>query len=60
MSNRQITAAPDYTLPALVMMGVNLTWVFFVIWAMWGLLPVIVMGLILNHAITRLEDRRRR
>lgn len=58
MSEHRVTAAPDYTNPALIMMGVNLIWLFFVIWAVWGLLPVLLIGLMLNHVITRLEHWR--
>ncbi|MCL6285298.1 hypothetical protein M3P21_17350 [Ruegeria sp. 2012CJ41-6] len=39
------------------MAGVNLTWVFIVIWALYGLIPVLALAALLNHAISRLRDR---
>lgn len=59
MNQRKVGTAPDYTTAALIMMGVNLTWIFFAIWAAWGLVPVLLLGLVLNHAITRFEECRR-
>ena len=37
MRERNIKAAPNYTVPALIMAGVNLMWIFVVIWAAFGL-----------------------
>lgn len=59
MRHSKITTAPDYTNAALIMMGVNLMWMFFAVWAIWGLGPVLLIGLALNHGITVLERRRR-
>lgn len=58
MSERRIEAAPNYTTAALIMLGVNLTWVFFALWAVYGLVPVLLLGATLNHAITLLERAR--
>lgn len=58
MAERNISAAPNYTMPALVMMGVNLMWMFFALWALYGFLPVIIMALLLHVGINRLERRR--
>jgi hypothetical protein len=49
--------APDYTTAALIMLGVNLMWIFLVIWAYAGFLPVLILAVFLNRAITRLEAR---
>lgn len=57
MSDRRIQAAPDYTNAALTMMGVNLMWIFVVIWAVFGMIPVLVLAALLNHGIGRLADR---
>jgi len=35
------------------MFGINLAWIFTVIWALWGLMLVIVLGVVINHVITR-------
>lgn len=47
-------AAPNYTRACVVMFGVNIAWVFMVIWAIWGLLAVAVTGWILNKLIDRI------
>ena len=28
-------------------------WIFSVIWALWGLVPVLVLGVLINHFIDR-------
>ncbi|MDO6520551.1 histidinol phosphate aminotransferase [Shimia thalassica] len=52
-----IKRVENYTKPALVMIFVNLLWLFGVLLAIWGLPAVLLAGWILNHAITRLERR---
>ena len=47
--------APDYTRAAITMLGVNLLWVFFVIWVIFGFVPVLLLAVLINHAITRFE-----
>lgn len=59
MQNREIGPAPNYTNAALTMMGVNLLWIFMAVWAVFGLIPVLVLGAVLNHMITLLAARRR-
>jgi hypothetical protein len=48
----------DYTTASLVLIFVNLLWIFGVIWAKFGLLAVILTGWFLNHMITRLGQYR--
>jgi hypothetical protein len=50
--------APNYTTAALTMLWVNLMWIFGVIWALWGLVPVMLLGLVFNHFINRLAALR--
>ena len=50
--------APDYTSAALTMLGVNMMWIFFVIWLAYGLLPVLILAALINRWITRLQDVR--
>ncbi|MEL7099967.1 MAG: hypothetical protein AAGM84_14165 [Pseudomonadota bacterium] len=52
------SSAPDYTTACIVMFGVNLTWIFFAIWAFWGLLAVALIGWGLNRWMAWLERRR--
>lgn len=47
-------AAPNYTNACVVMFGVNITWVLMVIWAIWGLLAVALLGWIVNKLINRI------
>ncbi|MHA6263751.1 histidinol phosphate aminotransferase [Arenibacterium sp. CAU 1754] len=58
MRDHKVTAAPDYTVPALIMAGINLTWVFIALWAVYGWVPVLALAVFINHLITRLEIRR--
>jgi hypothetical protein len=60
MPERDLRAAPDYTNPALIMLGVNLFCAFCTIWALWGLVPVLLLGAVLYHGIDRLAATRRR
>ncbi|MDK3074368.1 hypothetical protein QO034_14790 [Sedimentitalea sp. JM2-8] len=59
MSERRLTPAPNYTNAALIMLGVNLTWVFVTIWAMFGLIPVLLLATAINHLIHRKAARTR-
>ena len=58
MDDRQIKEAPNYTNACIVMFGVNLSWMLFAIWAVWGLIAAFLFCLSLNHLITRLQERR--
>ena len=49
--------APNFTTACLVMFAVNVLWVFFVIWAIWGLIAVAVTGWGINLAISRVAAR---
>jgi hypothetical protein len=51
-------AAPNFTQACIVMFGVNVAWVFMVIWAVWGLLAVAVTGWVLNQIINRIDAAR--
>ena len=44
MSERKISSAPDYTNAAITMLGVNLMWIFFAIWVLYGFVPVLVLA----------------
>ena len=51
-------SAPDFTQAVVVMFGVNITWIFFAIWAFWGLLAVALLGWAVNRWMSWLERRR--
>ncbi|MEP2717947.1 histidinol phosphate aminotransferase [Pseudophaeobacter sp.] len=49
-------ASIDLFAAALSFIGLNLMWIFFVGWVLFGMIPVLVLALVLNHLIDRLED----
>lgn len=59
MNRSPLGRAPNYTTPALVMGLVNLLWLFFALWAVWGWPAVLLAAAALNWAIDRLERRLR-
>lgn len=46
----------DLFAAALSFIGLNLMWVFFAGWMLFGMVPVLMFALFLNHLIDRLED----
>jgi threonine/homoserine/homoserine lactone efflux protein len=57
-NNDDRPSAPNFTQACIVMFGVNLTWIFFMIWAIWGIMAVAATGWILNHIINRIGAAR--
>jgi len=51
-------SAPNYTNACIVMFGVNVAWIFFLIWAVWGLLAAALLGWAVNRWMVWLERRR--
>ena len=47
----------NFTNTCLVMGLVNLLWIFFAIWAIWGFAAVLLTGWVLNFGLTRLQRR---
>lgn len=43
----------------MILIFVNLLWIFIAIWSAWGLGAVLILGAVLNHLITRVEVARR-
>lgn len=56
MRNTQ-ASAPNFKQTCIVMFGVNLAWVFFAIWAIWGLIAVVCTGWCINRAISFIGSR---
>ncbi|MBQ4827052.1 MULTISPECIES: histidinol phosphate aminotransferase [unclassified Leisingera] len=48
---------PDFFTAAITFAGINLMWIFFVVWVMYGMVPVLVLAVLINHLITRLDIR---
>lgn len=57
-SDHRPSSAPDYTTAALIMLGVNLFWIFCAVWSLLGLFAVVVLAVTLNFGIDRLADMR--
>lgn len=53
MDDHHTGRAPNYTSACIVMFGVNITWVLVAIWAIWGLIAAVLLGLGVNHMIER-------
>lgn len=58
MSIPATSAAPNYTNPALALLAVNLTCSFVVLWALYGLIPVLLIAAGLNHGLSRVQQFR--
>ena len=48
---------PDLFSAAITFAGINLMWVFFALWVVFGMVPVLILAVFLNHLINRLEIR---
>jgi hypothetical protein len=51
-------AAPNYTSACVVMFGVNLVWVLLLLWAIWGLVAVALIGWGLSRLIDHVAQAR--
>lgn len=51
--------APDLFSAAITFVGINLMWVFFALWVLFGMVPVLLLAVFINHMITRIEIRQR-
>ncbi|MGR3623892.1 histidinol phosphate aminotransferase [Pseudophaeobacter sp.] len=47
----------DLFTAAISFLGINLMWIFFAGWVLFGMVPVLLLALFLNHLIDRLEIR---
>ncbi|WP_300056151.1 hypothetical protein [uncultured Roseobacter sp.] len=59
MDRDKLGRAPNYTTACLVMFGVNLTWILLFLFAIWGLVAAIFLGLAVNRWVDWLDQRRR-
>ncbi len=58
MDHQPIGRAPDYTNAAINMMGINLLWIFFVVWVLWGVIPVLMIAYAINRFVEYVGDTR--
>lgn len=59
MDRDKLGRAPNYTTACIVMFGVNLIWVLLFLFAIWGLVAAVFVGLAVNRWVDWLEHRRR-
>jgi len=57
MQDQKLPQTPDILAAAVTFLGINLMWVFVVIWMIYGMVPVLVLAVLINHVIDRLEKR---
>lgn len=60
MKNSPPKPVEDYTTVNMILIFANMLWVFVALWSFWGLGVVLILALLLNHLITRLDSARRR
>ena len=55
---RQAAAqAPDLLETTLRFAVINMPWIFFTLWLLYGMVPVLLLAALINHMITGLEMR---
>jgi hypothetical protein len=55
---RQAAAqAPELLETTLRFAVINMPWIFFTLWLLYGMVPVLLLAALINHMITRLEMR---
>ncbi|TNJ48565.1 hypothetical protein [Phaeobacter sp. B1627] len=57
---KNINGQRDYTealSATLSFLAVNLLWIFFAVWLLYGIVPVLLFAIVMNHMINRLEAR---
>ncbi|WP_417209508.1 histidinol phosphate aminotransferase [Antarctobacter sp.] len=60
MENHHPKPVENYMTVNMILIFVNLMWVFVVLWSYWGLGIVLILAVFLNHLITRIDLARRR
>lgn len=57
MQDQKHPQTPDILAAAVTFLGINMMWIFVVIWMLYGLIPVLVLAVLINHVIDLLEQR---
>ena len=47
----------EFLSATLSFLAVNLLWIFFALWLLYGMVPVLLLAVAMNHMINRLEVR---
>ena len=59
MDGHKLGRAPNFTTACIVMFGVNLAWVMLLLFAVYGLVAAVFIGLVVNHWLNWLDHRRK-
>jgi hypothetical protein len=59
MDQHKLGRAPNFTNACIVMFGVNLGWILLALFAVYGLIAAVFVGLVVNHWLNWLDHRRR-
>lgn len=59
MEGHKLGSAPNFTTACIVMFGVNLGWILLFLFAVYGLVAAVFLGLVVNHWVNWLDHRRR-
>lgn len=59
MEGHKLGRAPNLTGACIAMFGVNLAWVLMLLFAVYGLVAAVFLGLVVNHWMNWLDHRRR-
>lgn len=59
MDGHKLGTAPNFTGACIVMFGVNLAWILLFLFAIYGLVAAVFVGLVVNHWVNWLEHRKR-
>ncbi|WP_323771222.1 histidinol phosphate aminotransferase [Antarctobacter sp.] len=60
MENHHPKPVENYMTANMILIFVNLMWVFVALWSYWGLGVVLILAALLNRLITRIDMARRR
>jgi len=58
MEGHKLGRAPNFTGACIVMFGVNLAWILLLLFAVYGLVAAVFLGLVVNHWVSWLEHRK--
>lgn len=59
MEGHKLGSAPNFTGACIVMFGVNLAWILLFLFAIYGLVAAVFVGLVVNHWVNWVEHRKR-
>ncbi|KAE9630451.1 histidinol phosphate aminotransferase [Parasedimentitalea maritima] len=55
MRDQKLSQSEDLVNGVVTFLGINLVWIFLVVWMLYGMVPVLVLAVLINHAISRFE-----